>query len=48
MRRTYGRSRGLKGGVDEEGIVVPVAVPFFDVDCVFLPKTRFKNDVIFS
>jgi hypothetical protein len=44
---TYGRSSGIKGGVDEDDNVVPVEAPFFDDDCVFLPKTRFKNEVIF-
>jgi hypothetical protein len=43
---TYGRSRGINGGVDEDDNVVPVEAPFFGVDCVCLPKTRFKNEVI--
>jgi len=43
---TYGRSSGVKGDADEDD-VVPVEALFFDDDCRFFPKTRFKIEFIF-
>jgi hypothetical protein len=44
---TYGRSSGVKGGADEDDDVVPFETLFFDDNCRFFPKTRFKIEFIF-
>ena len=43
---TYGRSNGIKDGVEVADDVVPVEAPLLDDDWVFFPKTFLKNEFI--